>query len=122
MGRAAHPAGMTQDLPSASTSTQASGAQLHVFARFHALPGREEDVERAIRDVRGPTRQEPGCLSYCARQSIRDPRLFYVHTLWRDEAAFELHASLPHTVRFIERVEELIDHELDVARTHLIGG
>ncbi|MGH7306616.1 MAG: putative quinol monooxygenase, partial [Candidatus Rokuibacteriota bacterium] len=53
-------------------------------------------------------------------QSIRDPQLFFVHSRWKDEAAFEHHAQLPHTVRFLERVARLIDHRLDVARTKRI--
>jgi quinol monooxygenase YgiN len=47
---------------------------------------------------------------------IRNPRLFYVHSRWVDEAAFERHAVLPHTVRFLQRVQDLIDHPLDVTR------
>lgn len=31
------------------------------------------------------------------------------------------HAGLPHTVRFLERVQPLIDHPLDVTRTGQIG-
>ena len=46
--------------------------------------------------------------------------LFYIHSRWTDEAAFDLHAQLPHTVRFIERVGPLIDHPLDVTRAELI--
>jgi quinol monooxygenase YgiN len=38
-----------------------------------------------------------------------------------DEAAFETHALMPHTVRFIERVTKLIDHELEVTRARLIA-
>ena len=30
--------------------------------------------------------------------------------------AFELHASLPHTTRFVAKVQPLIDHPLDVTR------
>jgi quinol monooxygenase YgiN len=30
-------------------------------------------------------------------RSIRDPRLFYIHSRWVDEAAFDTHAGLPHT-------------------------
>jgi len=51
---------------------------------------------------------------------IRDPRLFWIHSRWIDEAAFETHAELPHTVRFVERVQQLIDHPLDVTRAHAI--
>ena len=94
---------------------------LFIFARFHALPGQEAAVAEALLEVIGPTRQEPGCLGVHAFRSLRDPRLFYIHSRWRDEAAFEIHAALPHTVRFLERVEPLIDRALDIARTRRIG-
>jgi quinol monooxygenase YgiN len=44
----------------------------------------------------------------------------YIHSRWVDEAAFELHATLPHTLRFLERAEKLIDHPLDVTRAMLV--
>jgi quinol monooxygenase YgiN len=94
--------------------------ELFIFARFHARTGLEGAVEAAIREVGGPTRQEPGCVSYHVFRSTRDPRLFYIHSRWVDEAAFEHHAGLPHTVRFLARVEPLIDHALDVTRTKMI--
>ena len=93
--------------------------ELYIFARFHARPGHEPAVADALSDVFGPTRDEPGCLGIQTFRSIRDPRLFYLHSRWTSEEAFELHATLPHTVRFIERVEALIDHPLDVTRTEL---
>jgi quinol monooxygenase YgiN len=91
------------------------------FARFHARPGNEQAVADALIDVLAPSRVEPGCLSIHAFRSIHDSRLFYIHSRWKDEAAFEIHAGLSHTVRFIERVESLIDHPLDLARTEKIG-
>ena len=91
------------------------------FARFHARPGNEQAVADALIDVLAPSREEPGCLSIHAFRSIHDPRLFYIHSRWKDEAAFEIHAGLSHTVRFIERVESLIDHPLDTTRTEKIG-
>jgi quinol monooxygenase YgiN len=33
-----------------------------------------------------------------------------------DDAAFETHALIPHTVRFIARVAPLLEHELEVTR------
>ncbi len=95
--------------------------ELFIFARFHARPGNERAVAEAMRDGLAPTREEPGCLSIHHFRSIRDPQLFYIHSRWKDEAAFERHAGLPHTVRFLERVEPLIDHPLDVARTEQIA-
>jgi quinol monooxygenase YgiN len=95
--------------------------ELFIFARFHARPGNEETVAATLRDVLAPTCEEPGCLAIHAFRSIRDPQLFYIHSRWKDEAAFERHAGLPHTVRFIARVGPLIDHSLDVNRAERIG-
>ena len=90
--------------------------ELFIFARFRARPGHEAAVEAALRDVVPPTREEAGCVSIQAFRSTRDRQLFYIHSRWTDEAAFETHAGLPHTVRFIARVEPLLDHALDVTR------
>ena len=95
--------------------------EVFIFARFHARPGNEAAVADALLEVAAASREEPGCLTLQDFQSLRDPQLFYVHSRWKDEAAFENHAQLPHTVRFLERVAPLIDHPLDVARTKRIG-
>jgi hypothetical protein len=39
-----------------------------------------------------------------------------------DEAAFELHASLPHTVRFLVAVEKMLGHPVQGLRMRQIGG
>jgi quinol monooxygenase YgiN len=91
------------------------------FARFHARRSKERAVAEALLDVLAPSREEPGCLSIHAFRSIHDPRLFYIHSRWKDEAAFDVHAGLSHTVHFIERVEPLTDHPLDTTRAEQIG-
>ncbi len=95
--------------------------ELFVFVRFHAAPGNESAVEEALRNVLGPSREEGGCVSIQSFRSIRDPRLFFIHSRWRDEAAFERHAKVSHTVRFMERVDALTDQPREVTRTELIG-
>ena len=93
----------------------------YVFVRLHAREGEEAGVEDALRDVTGPSRGEPGCLSFHTFRSMRDRRLFYIHSRWVDEAAFQAHAELPHTVRFLKRVDALLDQPRDVTRTEMIG-
>jgi quinol monooxygenase YgiN len=95
--------------------------ELFIFARFHARESEAEAVAAAIREVVPPSRAEPGCLAITGHRSTRDPRLHYIHSRWRDEAAFDLHATLPHTVRFLETVQKLIDHPLDVTRARPIA-
>ena len=95
--------------------------ELFIFARFHAAEGQAASVAAALCEVVAPSREEPGCLAIQAYGSVRDPLLFYIHSRWNDEAAFELHAELPHTVRFIARVRTLIDHPLEVTRARPLG-
>jgi quinol monooxygenase YgiN len=39
-----------------------------------------------------------------------------------DEAAFELHAQLPHTIRFLGAAKELLTHPVQGLRSRQIGG
>jgi nicotinamidase-related amidase/quinol monooxygenase YgiN len=95
--------------------------RLTIFARFHARAGCESAAEEAVLRVIRMTHEEPGCLCVAAYRSTRDARTFFIHSQWTNEAAFELHAGLPHTVQFIECVEKLIDHPLDISRARTIG-
>ena len=81
----------------------------YTFVRLHAREGEESAVEEA------------GCLSFHTFRSMRNRRLFYIHSRWVDEAAFQAHAGLPHTIRFIQCVEPLIDNPLDVTRAQRIS-
>ena len=91
--------------------------ELFIFARFHAREGEESALGAVLRTQIRFTRREPGCLMIDAFRSTRDPRLFFIHSRWADEAAFEAHADLPNTVQFLDRVQPLIDHPLDVTRS-----
>ncbi len=84
--------------------------EIFVFARLHARHGKQSEVQRAIFEVQAATRKEPGCLAYGAFQSVRNPDEFYIHSRWQDMVAFDLHAALPHTIRFVQTVELLLDH------------
>ncbi len=94
--------------------------ELYIFAHFQAREGQAEAVLAALREVAEPTRQEPGCLAMSYFRATRDPNLFFLHSRWTDEAAFELHAGYRHTVKFLALVATLVDHALDITRTLLI--
>jgi quinol monooxygenase YgiN len=92
----------------------------YVFVRFHAREGEEQAVKEALLEVAGPSREEAGCLSFQVFRSIRERKLFYIHSRWVDEAAFQKHAELPHTMKFLKRVDALLDQPREVARTEMI--
>ncbi len=90
--------------------------ELDTIVRFHVKEGRQDAIVQAMRDASAAVRAEPGCVFIGYFRSTRDPRLFFIHSRWKDEAAFEVHAELPHTLRFLEDVEPLLDHALKVDR------
>jgi quinol monooxygenase YgiN len=90
--------------------------ELFIFARFHAKQGREDELVEELTKEVSAARQDAGCLAHSTYRSTRDSSLFFIHSRWTDEAAFENHLRLPHTQRFAERVELLIDHKLEVTR------
>jgi quinol monooxygenase YgiN len=92
-------------------------AELVIFARFDAAPRLEAALAEAISRVVIATRNEPGCLEIHGFRGTRAAARMIIHSRWRDAAAFEEHARLPHTVEFLERVRTLITHELDITRT-----
>jgi quinol monooxygenase YgiN len=94
---------------------------LHLIARFHVRAGAEPAAEEALREVAIATRGEPGCLDFQALHAIHDPALFYIHSTWRDEAAFNAHSDLPHTVRYIESIDGLIDQPREISLTELLS-
>jgi quinol monooxygenase YgiN len=69
-----------------------------------------------------PSRAETGCLAIHVFESLREPFVFAIHSEWVDEAAFELHAQLPHTVRFLAAAEKLLPHPVQGLRSREIGG
>jgi len=94
---------------------------LYIFARFEPKPGKERRLQDELELVLEPTRAEPGCIRINLYQSTRHPAVFYIHSQWTGEAAFEVHAGLPHTARMIAAVEELITHPLEAMRTEQIA-
>ncbi len=95
---------------------------VHFFVRFEPLPGKEVEFREELLRIVEPTRAEIGCLAIHLFESLREPFVFTIHSEWVDEAAFELHAQLPHTVRFLGAAEELLTHPVQGLRSRGIGG
>lgn len=103
-----------------SARVESDKMELIIFARFHAREGKEELVAAELRDAVARVSKEPGCLGIEVYRSVRDSRLFFLHSRWVNEAAFDKHAERPETNQFVDRVQPLIDHAFDVTRTHLL--
>lgn len=94
---------------------------LHFIVRFEPQPGKDQEFREELLRVIEPSRAELGCLAIHVFESLREPPLFAIHSEWTDEAAFELHAQLPHTVRFLAAAERLLTHPVQGLRTRQIA-
>ena len=81
---------------------------MHFIVRFDPVPGCASEFRDALRRVVEATRTEPGCLRIDAFESASAQ--FAIHSEWRDEAAFELHATMPHTLEFLAAAGRLLSH------------
>jgi quinol monooxygenase YgiN len=95
---------------------------VHFLVRFEPLPGKEMEFRQEMLWNLEPTRAEIGCVAIHLFESLREPSVFAIHSEWVDEAAFELHAELPHTVRFLKAAEKLLAHPVQGLRTREIAG
>ena len=95
---------------------------VHFFVRFEPLPEKEMEFREELLRIVEPSRAEPGCLALHVFESLREPFVFAIHSEWVNEAAFELHAQLPHTVRFLGAAKELLTHPVQGLRSREIGG
>ena len=93
----------------------------HFLVRFEPLPGKADEFRDLLEQIIPLTRGETGCLALHAFESVREPRLFAIHSEWTDEAAFNLHAEMPHTVRFVQAAEKLLSHHIEGLRLNEIA-
>ncbi len=94
---------------------------LHFFARLVPKPGNADAFRKALLEVLGPTREEPGCVGVRVFESHREPVTFQIHAEWLDEDVFDHHLTLPHTVRFLSAASELLTEPVQGLRTTEIG-
>ena len=95
---------------------------VHFFAEFEPKPEREHAFRDELLKVVEPSRAEAGCVALHVFESLREPLRYAIHSEWVDEAAFEYHTQLPHTLRFLRAAEELLTQDVRGLRTRQIGG
>lgn len=98
-----------------------SAGQVELIAEFTALPGREGEVERLLRDLTRDVRAEDGCLVFdpyvvtgppsgagVVATPAPDGTRFVVVEAYRDERAFAAHLAAPHGAAFNAALRPLI--------------
>ena len=84
-------------------------AELTVIARLKARPGKEAELEQALRGAVGPTHAETGCLRYALHRSTDDPATFVMVERWVSREALDQHLEAPHLKAIRARFKALVE-------------
>ena len=85
---------------------------LRVVARITARPGRKDEVRELLRALVGPTRREPGCVSYELLHNQEDPSDFTFIEEWTSAAALDAHLNSPHIQSLPPEFDEMADVDI----------
>jgi quinol monooxygenase YgiN len=71
---------------------------VHVIATFYAEMGKEDEMERALREMLEPTRREAGCIRYDLLRSLKGENYveFVFVEEWASEEALDAHGQTEH--------------------------
>lgn len=83
-------------------------AEYIVMATAKAQPGKEADLERALRDVVEPTRRQPGCLSFHLYRPLDTPGTIIAFECWATEADHDAHIQGEHVQKLIAAFGDII--------------
>jgi len=57
-------------------------------------------------DARGSVRDEPGCLRFDVIQDEKEPNRIYLYEVYADRAAFDVHMTTPHFLKWKSAVQD----------------
>jgi len=80
---------------------------LYISAAFRARPGKETELRDALKALQGPTRAEPGCLTYDLHQAPDNPAHLLMFETWESQDAINGHMRSRHVQDFVPRVDGL---------------
>lgn len=86
--------------------------EITAIASAKAQSGREEEIERALRENAEASRREAGCVSYTVLRG--DDGSFMTVERWRSHLDFDQHMSTPHVQSLLAAIVPLLDGPPDI--------
>ncbi len=96
---------------------------VHVIATFLAEMGKEDEMEKALREIIEPTRSEPGCIRYDLLRSLIGANYveFVFVEEWESEEALDAHGQMPYIQGLRPRIKNLMGSLPRVIRYRQVG-
>ena len=81
--------------------------EIVIFATARALPGKEADLAKALRDVATPTLTPPGCLGFTLYRTD-DGSTILAFERWASKADHQGHIHGEHVRRLMEKFDGIL--------------
>jgi quinol monooxygenase YgiN len=88
---------------------KSSVSDVIVIATAKAKPGKEADLEEALREVAAPTRAQSGCVQFSLYRAAGDRSTIVGFERWSSEAAHQRHLEGAHVQRLMARMGPVLD-------------
>ena len=86
-----------------------------LLAYIDILPEFEKEVKAATAKLAAETRKEPGSELFLVHTRNDAPRSLAFYEIYENDAAFELHKTLPHATSYFEFVKgKIVDDKIEV--------
>jgi quinol monooxygenase YgiN len=82
---------------------------IRVLAFFRARQGRGRELEKVLQGLVGPTRSEPGNISYVLHRKDGEPDALMFDEIWASKQALKEHTQKPYIVSLNEKIEGLAE-------------
>lgn len=73
-----------------------------VIVHIVANPGKEQELENALRANAAGSREEDGCLKWEWSRDTEDPSRYAIYEVYTDREAFEAHKGSHHFAEWVE--------------------
>jgi len=87
---------------------KSSKTDLIVIASAKAKPGKEADLEHALREAAGPTRQQPGCVEFRLLRMAGARHTLVGFERWASEADHQKHLQGAHVQLLMQRMGDIL--------------
>lgn len=113
---------MISDVADQVSGGDGNGAKTTVIATMTILPGFEREVRAALNTMTIESNKEADCEQFAATFEKDAPQKVVVYEVYKSDAAFELHKTLPHAKAFFELVRgKIANDKIDAVYLTQIG-
>ncbi|WP_338116553.1 MULTISPECIES: putative quinol monooxygenase [Synechocystis] len=95
-------------LPTLADGDGGANQSIIVAGNIKVKPEKREEFIALSQTFIGPSRSEPGCISYSFYEDETENNTFLFFEVWRNRAALEYHFQTPYFHEFVEKSPDLL--------------